>query len=161
MDHEARQLFCRIAAGDAHQIREVFILAIGVGQNVRWTFVHAAHVARMTAVAAAILERRGLENGYGCSRFPSRQRGTQRGIAAAYDDHIGFMMVAPRARVYDIRETYVSSPSHRGGVAAPQNPLEARRRGGRDGFDHPVHAYKAMPPAVSSWRSHPSFRGGD
>jgi len=45
--------------------------------------MHAAHVTGVAAIATAVLDGRGLKNGYRHAGFPRRQGCAQRGIATS------------------------------------------------------------------------------
>src|SRR5215475_7070028 len=97
--------------------------------------MHAAHVAGVAAVATAVLDRGGLENGYRHAGFPRHQGCAQRGIATSnnrdirLDDSFNHAM-----------QSYIISSNWRGRIAWHKNGISsagnsfkaARRRGGSD-----------------------------
>ena len=50
--------------------------------------MHASHIARVAAIATAVLNGSGFENRYRHAGFPRHQRCAQRGIATANDRDI-------------------------------------------------------------------------
>ena len=52
--------------------------------------MHAAHVSRVTAVAAPELYRRTLEHEHGCAGFPRGQSRTQPSVSATDDNDVRF-----------------------------------------------------------------------
>src|SRR5438445_93959 len=61
---------------------------IRIAQHVGRSVVHAAQVARVAAVAAAEMLRRGFEHEHGSSRLRGLDRGTQGGIASAQHENV-------------------------------------------------------------------------
>jgi hypothetical protein len=87
-DHQSRQCFVGLASRDLEQVLPELFFGISLGQHVLRCVVHAAQVAGVHAVAAAPFARRGFQQQHRRARLAGREGRTQRGVAAADDQHI-------------------------------------------------------------------------
>ena len=85
---QARKVFVSLAVGHLHEIGEVFVFAVAVRQRPEWPIVHAAEIARVAGVSAAIGLRRSLQYQYPSAGFRSRHGRAQSSVSAANDDDI-------------------------------------------------------------------------
>src|SRR5262249_60267254 len=88
---------------------------------------HAGHISRLTAVAAAILDRSAFEHHDGGAGFSGSQGGAQGSIASANDGHVRFWDLFSHGL-----QSYIISPLWRrsmtAGDATGDGPRAVRRR---------------------------------
>ena len=101
LDGEFSERLVGLSAGHPIEVVEKLVLRVRPGHGRRGAVVRTTQVARVARVAAAVKLGRPLENNDAAARARGRNRGAQRGVAAADHHHIViFLEVHAPARSY-------------------------------------------------------------
>src|SRR5690349_12522452 len=87
-DRHARELLVGPAAGHLYEILPILLFGVRTGQDIERLLVHCPHAARVTAVAAAKVNRRRFDDQHVETACPGAERCAKSGVAAADDQQI-------------------------------------------------------------------------
>ncbi len=87
-DRHAREALVGEAAGHLEEVVPVLLFRVRARQDIEGPVVHGAHVARVPAVAAAEMDRGGLDDEDREARAARGDGGAQRGVASAQDQKV-------------------------------------------------------------------------
>ena len=88
LQRQTGKLLIGDTAGDPHQILEIFLKAVGVGQDIRRLLMHGPQIARVARIAATHVTRCRLQHKHRASRLGSSDRGAESGIAGANHQNV-------------------------------------------------------------------------